>query len=391
MGMWNRLFGGKEEELFFDTYLAKKPRELYIKELLIEHGIDLIARTLAKSEIQVFREKGGNITSTIDDVYYLLNIRPNYNQDGTVFMNSVIRALFKENEVLVVRINNKLYLADSWEETNDVLIGKKYTKVVVSNGSLDTHALKETLYADDVMYMTLGQSKITDILDNFYQEYADMLVAAAEGYKLSKVKKYKLTLPHGTQTQLIDPNTGKGLDYNDYKNRLSGNILDTKSSITMLGDQFNLEPLNDEKVGSKTEVDDYSKLVEDFGNQVAMALNIPLDVFYGRQTDKSNASNEFITFAVSPIIEILEDSFNAKLISETSYLYGERIKLNTYSMKHFDITEVANSLDKLFAIGWSHNDLREILGQPEVRQEWANKHHVTKNYMDMEGRDEESE
>lgn len=383
MGFWEGLFRptSLENQFFFDTLWEAKSGELQIKELLIEHAVDLIAKTIAKSEIQVFRDKQGKVEKVTDDIYYLLNIRPNYNQDGTPFMYQIVRTLLMENEALVVRVNRKLYVADSWTETNDVLVGKKYTNVVISDGGLETFEIKETLYADDVMYMTLGQSKMTNILHNYYTDYAQLIKASSDGYIHSKANKYKLTLPHGTQTQLIDPVTKKEVSYEEYKDRLAGNVLDNKSSITMFGSQFDLELLNTTKTTEKAS--DYTELVKAFGDKIAMAFNIPLDVFYGEQTDKSNATNEFITFAVSPIIEIIEDSFNAKLISEPSYLKGERIRFNTYTMKHFDIMEVANSLDKLFAIGWSHNDLRDILKQPVIREDWANRHHITKNYMDV--------
>ena len=371
----------KHEDAMIEVFIEEQAKELKIKELMIEHAIDLIAKTIAKSDIQVFRNKDNKIIKSIDDVYYRLNVRPNPNEDGTTFIYSVVAKLLREGEALIVRMENSdLFLADRWETDDQIINGKRYYNIVISDNDLREYKLNKVVTADDAVYMSLGDNKINDVLNDFYQGYADMISASVNGFKKSNYRKYKLLLP--TQTQAIkNAETGEEISLKEYVEKIAGDLLQENDSITALSKQFDLEQIGKDTV---RESKDTREMINEFGNKVAMAFNIPLDVYYGSKTDKSTATNDFITFAVMPILSILEDALNAKLIEKESYLLGEKIQFDKFTMKHFDIMDVAHSLDKLFAIGWSHNDLQEIMGQPIVEEEWANRHHVTKNYMDVD-------
>ena len=148
---------------------------------------------------------------------------------------------------------------------------------------------------------------------------------------------------------------------------------------------FELENLNCEKVQTS---EDYRNLLKKWSDDVAMAFNIPLDVFYGSKTDKSTGTNDFITFAINPIIAMIEDNLNAKLISKENYLKGEKFVINKLNIKHFDIFDVSGPIDKLSANGFSHNDNRSFLGLPTVDEDWADEHRFTKNYSELKGGDE---
>lgn len=369
---------GSSVLLEFD--LPKLATNLRLKELMIEHAIDLISKTIAKSEVEVFRNKNGKVNKSIDDVYYTLNVRPNPNQDGTAFMYSLVSKLLRDNEALVVRMSNSdLFLADRWKKSDDIINGKYFSDVVISDGDLNEITLNKIINADDAVYMTLGESKIKSVLEEYYVDYAEMLKASVTSFNRSNFIKFKLGLPLSGQP-LRNAKTGEEINLDDYVSKITGDLLKNKDTVVPLSQQFVLEQISNEKARSS---DDTRNMIKDFGDKVAMAFNIPLDVYYGSKTDKSTATNDFITFAVLPILNIVEDAFNGKLISKEKYLKGERIKFDKFTMKHFDITDVAGSLDKLFAIGWSHNNLREIIGQPLIDEEWAHRHHVTKNYMDV--------
>lgn len=371
----------KKEEHFLDIFLSQTAEELKIKELMIEHAIDLIAKTIAKSEIQVFRSKGNNIEKTVDSIYYKLNIRPNPNQDGTTFMYNLVAQLLRENEALVVKLSNDdLFIADRWETSEDVLRGKTYYDIVIFDSELKEYKLNRTFDADDAIYMSLGDNKIKKVLEGFYKGYAEMITASVTGFKSSHYRKYLLKLPT-KMVPLTNFETNEKVDLKTYTEAVTAGLLEDKDSVTALSSSFDLEEITKPDFQKS---DDSRAMIKDFGDKVAMAFNIPLDVYYGAKTERADGTNDFITFAVMPILNIIEDAFNAKLMSEESYLKGERFKFNTFTMKHFDIMDVANSLDKLFAIGWSHNDLREIIGLPIIEEEWADRHHVTKNYMDVD-------
>ena len=253
---------------------------------------------------------------------------------------------------------------------------KIYSKVVLSDLKGNTVTLDKTFNADDVIHLTLGNSKIKQLLDDFYRDFGEMLGIASKYYKLSNVKKWKFKVPGG-QPAIKDPKTGEVITYDDYKKKVTDGLLNEEEAIVMLSEHFDLTEIGNDK--EKTS-EDYRNMIKELGNIVATAFGIPLDVFYGSKTDKSTGTDDFITFAVAPILEIVEDGMNAKLLEKDNYLKGERITIDKFKMKHFDIMDVASSLDKLTGIGFSHNDLRGFLGLPIIDEDWANEHNLTKNY-----------
>lgn len=378
------LFKQKEETEFLDLFLGKKVKELYIKDLMIEHAVDLISKTISKCEIKIFRydNKENKVKETIDDIYYRLNVRVNPNEEASSFFYRVISTLLKKQEALIITSkaeNEKtdyLYLADDWNESKDIMKPKIYSEVALSDLKGNTLTLDKIFNADDVIHLTLGNSKIKQLLDDFYRDFGEMLGIASKYYKLSNVKKWKFKVPGG-QPAIKDPRTGEVITYDDYKKKVTDGLLSEEEAIVMLSEHFDLTEIGNDK--EKTS-EDYRNMIKELGNIVATAFGIPLDVFYGSKTDKSTGTDDFIMFAVAPILEIVEDGMNAKLIKKDNYLKGERIMIDKFKMKHFDIMDVASSLDKLTGIGFSHNDLRGFLGLPIIDEDWANEHNLTKNY-----------
>ena len=387
MGFLNFIKSNEKESSFLDLIIGEKTKELYIKDLMIEKAVDMIAKTISKSEIKIFRydNKEKKVKETIDDIYYRLNVRVNPNEEASSFFYRVISNLLKKQETLIVTSKDEkektsyLYLADDWNESKDIMRPKIYSKVVLSDLKGNTVTLDKTFNADDVIHLTLGNSKIKQLLDDFYRDFGEMLGIASKYYKLSNVKKWKFKVPGG-QPAIKDPKTGEVITYDDYKKKVTDGLLSEKEAIVMLSEHFELSQLGNEK--EKTS-EDYRNMIKELGNIIATSFGIPLDVFWGSKTDKSTGTDDFITFAVAPILEIVEDGMNAKLLEKDNYLKGERIMIDKFKMKHFDIMDVASSLDKLTGIGFSHNDLRGFLGLPIIDEDWANEHNLTKNYANV--------
>ena len=66
-------------------------------------------------------------------------------------------------------------------------------------------------------------------------------------------------------------------------------------------------------------------------------------------------------------------------------LDGDYLKIDTTSIKHIDIIDVATSVDKLIGSGvTSVNDILKLMGMPKIDEGWANAHYLTKNYSTFE-------
>ena len=91
LGLIERLFGktdNKKMEEFISAIFFAKKKQLEIKRHAIEHAIDIIAKTISKSEIQIYRlnPENGKVQKNGSDLeYYKLNIRPNENETATSF------------------------------------------------------------------------------------------------------------------------------------------------------------------------------------------------------------------------------------------------------------------------------------------------------------------
>lgn len=60
------------------------------------------------------------------------------------------------------------------------------------------------------------------------------------------------------------------------------------------------------------------------------------------------------------------------------------MKIDTNRIKHIDLLDAAGSIDKLVSSGVECiNDIRALLGQPLIPEEWANRHFITKNYAQV--------
>lgn len=371
-----------ELEEYIETLLTAKQQQLNIKRHAIEHSIDIIAKTIAKSEMQVYRKNNlGKVEKSEDSQeYYKLNVQPNNNEEATSFFYKVIKKYLDEQEALIVCLDGSLYLADSFLVTNSILLPKEFYNVQISDSKGNSIILKKRFSSDEVIYLDLKCSKIKETLDDYYKDLGNLINVARNHYSMTNLHKFRLRNPGGQPT-LRDPTTKKEISYEEYKNKITRGLFDEENAIILLSETFGLEKIDFGQVASS---DEWSKLEKKWSDKVAMTYNIPLDIFYGNKTDKSTSTNDFITFGILPHLQIIEDGLNAKIIGKDNYLKGERIKINKLNMKYFDILESSTSMDKLFSNGYSHNEINEFIGLPRIDEEWADKHYITKNYQNAE-------
>ena len=64
---------------------------------------------------------------------------------------------------------------------------------------------------------------------------------------------------------------------------------------------------------------------------------------------------------------------------------GTRLQINTMRVKHIDMFDIATPADKLISSGiYTVNMLLRALGEPQLSDEWANQHFITKNYSTIQ-------
>ena len=378
----------KNGEYILEVLLGHNKKDDFIYTIAEAHAIDLIAKTIAKCEIEVhaYDSKDKKIKEVKDDLYWRLNIQPNYNENGTSFLYKLVTRLLVEQKALVIinkdALKSKLlYVASDFIMSNSILYGKVFSDVTISDDDGNTITMVKKYTQEDAIYYSLINSHLTTAKDNFKSNSSKILNTTVKSFIKSNMPKWRLKTP-GTQPKMIDAETKQPISYDDYKKKITEGLLSDEEAIVMLADIFDLINLNKD---NKKDLSDYEKNVKHICDTVARNWNIPLDIFYGSKTEKSTGNNDFITFAVSPYFELLEDGFNITLVGKTAYLKGEYIQINKMSITHKDAIESADGVYKLMGEGFSRNEVNKFLGLPRIEEPWADEHYITKNQERVKG------
>lgn len=361
--------------------ISKDLTKVQLAAMAQEKAAGMIAKAIAKSEIVL--TKGENRRKDIE--YYRLNIRPNDNETGTDFWFNVAHDLVRNGEAVVVRVQNgKYYRANSWTMDDYVMFPKTYSNIVLTDG-FNEFTTRYGISSDDIMHFRFNTVKMRVFTDNVLNCMNDAMnaVQALETVTHTPIFKYRtdanlqfrrksqdgkevrITLDDvmdsfkskidGKKLAIIHEQNGTSLDFFDFKSNV------TAAEVQTMADMINKE--------------------------CAAAYDIPLGVFNGQITEQSDATNEFITYAVSPVAEVINDTLSAKLVGEEDYIRGERAFVWLAHFKHVDVMDAAPQLDKLRAIGFTLDEIFEMVGYPALNTEFSTMRALTKNYT-TEGMEE---
>ena len=348
--------------------------ELQISKLAIEKAASMIAKAVAKSEFVVQRKNG----RVKDDIYYMLNVKANENETATDFWIEVVKKLLIETECVICRIGKSLYIADTWNVDTSVMLRQKYTNITItSNGN--SMPIDKALYANEVMHLKARNEKIKTYLQKALGQYDKILDALSEAKRIASTPKFELRT-QGVQQIMRTKNpdgTEKIVTEDEYKNKIKKLLTSDKVEIISNQDTLSVGEL---KITNNVSTEDLTKIAHEIFVECALAFDIPKAVFLGEITEKADSTNEFITYAVSWVVEVINDSLNAKLVGQTDYLKGEKIWIDMSGYKHVDIIENAANLDKLRAIGFSLDEIFRMVGWEELGTEFSTQRVVTKNY-----------
>ena len=349
-----------------------------------EKAAGMIAKAIAKSEIVLTQGP----KRRKDEAYYRLNIRPNDNETGTDFWFNVARELVATGDCVVVRMpNGKYYRANSYQMDDYVLFGKTYSNIVITDGYNEV-ALRYGVSSDDIMHFRYSTDKLRVFTDNVLNNLNDALNAVQSLETIAHTPLLKLKVDANMQFRRRTQD-GKEVRLtldnvvDEFKSKIDGK----KLAIITEQTGMSLEFMDVKKQVTAAEV---ASLADTINKECAAAYDIPLGVFNGQITEQSDATNEFITYAVSPVAEVINDTLNAKLVGQVDYVKGERAFVWLAHFKHIDVIDAANSLDKLRAIGFTLDEIFEMVGYPALNTEFSTTRALTKNYA-TEGMEESTE
>ena len=368
MGFLTDWLGRRVTEAELETVVGKAAEMLYFKEMAMYIAKTYIANTISKCEFLVF-EDGKEVHN---ELYYALNVSPNYNQNSSQFLNKLISTLYEKNEVLVVPKATRLYVADSFAIDEKPLHENVFTSI-----SIEGLQIEKRLKAGEAFYFKLDDTSVKKLLDGMYNTYSQLMSCAVAAYKRSNGQKYKLVLE---SMKAGDPNFAQ-----QFNTTIKEQLKTFIESDTAVYPQFRGTDLQVLGGATGANSSDVIQLRKEAFEVVAQAFKIPLPMMYGNITNMQEIVKVYLSFCIDPLADMLGEELTRKTNTFKTWNGGKNyIKVDTSRINHFDILDVADKADKLVASGvCSIDEVRRVLDMPVLGTEFSQKHWITKNYSDV--------
>lgn len=373
--MFDFLFQDRNKEIqSLAEIIAVDMEKMNLSKLAIEKAIMMIAKAIAKSDILIQTESKEKHKKE-----YRLNVQPNDNECGTVFWTEVVKQLLTEQEALIIPLSGKYYRATSWSHTNEVMMKRVYKDVMLSCGG-ENLTIFSTFQSDEVIHLRYDNARIRLYLQNVVGQFDKTMDSINAMMQLSSQPRFKLKL--GTNALSFREKQADGTDKVMTKDQYVLKIkkLLTSDALEVLTEQENAS-VEQLQINTAVKAEELTKMALQINNEVANAFDIPEAVFNGNITEKSDATNEFITYAVSPVAEVINDTLTAYVVGEDDYCSkNEKVMVWLARFKHVDVVDSAVNLDKLRGIGFHLDEIRGMVGYPLLNTEFSTERALTKNY-----------
>lgn len=354
--------------------IAVDMEKLNLSKLAIEKAIMMIAKAIAKSDILIQTE-----SKEKNKQEYRLNIQPNDHECGTVFWTEVVRKLLTVQEALIIPLAGKYYLASAWQVSDHVLTERNYSDITLTCAGYN-YSIYKKFCSSEVIHLKYDNARIRLYLQNVVGQYDRTLDAVNAMMRMSSMPRFKLKL--GTSALSFRKKQADGTDKimtkDQYVKKIKNLLESDELAVLTESDSVTVEQL---QINTAVKAEELAKIALQINNEVANAFDIPEAVFNGNITEKSDATNEFITYAVGPVAEVINDTLTAYIVGEADYCAkDEKVMVWLARFKHIDVVDSAVNLDKLRGIGFNYDEIRGMVGYPLLNTEFSQARALTKNY-----------
>lgn len=356
---------GKELNMYLDEIVS----EIHIREMAFWSTVNLIANAVSKCEFKTYI-KGKEVKGA---EYYAWNVSPNINQNSSGFIHKWITTLYRDNECLVIEHNGQLLVADSFSKKSYALYDDIFTRVTVGDFTFN-----KSFNQSDVLYWELSQTDMRKVVNSLYGSYAKLITYSMQAFQKSRGTK-------GVFNYKTLPITGPEKEaWDSLINEKFKKFMESGNAIIPLGEGQSFT-----EVGSKTYANENTRdiraLIDDIFDFTARGFHVHPSLTKGDTQDISSATDYTLTFCIDPLCDMLQEEINRKRIGQSEFLKGTKIHIDTKTIKHIDLLNVATSIDKLISSGcFTINDIRKTVGDEPIDEEWANQVFMTKNYATVE-------
>lgn len=344
---------------------------VYTRELAFESAVNLIANSVAKCEFKIYRKN----QLFKDDEYYLWNVEPNKNQNSSEFLKKLISKLYRDNECLVISTDSgELLIADSYEKTDYALVNDLFTNVTVKD-----YTFKRSFRMNEVLFFKLNNSDVRGLLNGLHADYGKLYEYSKKAFQKSRGQKGVLNISARAQGDANFEENLRKMMQDRFKP-----YFDADSAVLPLTEGYSYDE-QDRKTYNADSTRDIRAQVDDMFSFTARAFGIPPVLLLGEVINPTMATNQLLTFCIDPLTDLLMEEINRKRFGRKEYLSGNKVVIDTKSIKHIDLLEVATSIDKLISSGaFCIDEIRVTVGEEPLGTEFGKQHWITKNYTQIE-------
>lgn len=373
LNFWKWLAGGKARspttvEITCRELMAAA-QEFQLRDMSFWICANMIANAVGRCEFRTFRD-GKEIR---EREHYLWNVEPNVNQNSTAFLHKLVAKLLTDGEALVISTRQRegydaLVVADSWLPNGDYPSRQnEYINVQVGDVSYE-----KTFREREVLHLKLNHINVKPVLDGLYGAYWRLISAAMKRYEWDKGQHWKVH---------VDQLASGAEDFTENFTRMIEQqvktFLDSNSAILP---EFDGYAYTNEGGKANVELADIQSQIKDVLGFTAKALQIPAVLVDGSIQGTEDAQGRFLTGCIDPICDQLQEEINRKRYGYDRIRAGDYLRVDTSSIRHFDMFANAANVEKLVGSGaFTINDVLRSAGLPTIPEPWADEHYMTKN------------
>ncbi len=370
---WDWLSGGKARspttvEITCRELMAAA-QEFQLRDMSFWICANMIANAVGRCEFRTFRD-GKEIR---EREHYLWNVEPNVNQNSTAFLHKLVVKLLVDNETLVISTRQRegydaLVVADSWLQNGDCPSRQnEYINVQVGDVSYE-----KTFREREVLHLKLNHINVKPVLDGLYGAYWRLISAAMKRYEWDKGQHWKVHVG-----QLASGAEDFTENFSRMIEQQVKTFLDSNGAILP---EFDGYAYTNEGGKSSVELADIQAQMKDVLGFTAKALQIPAVLVDGSIQGTEDAQGRFLTGCIDPICDQLQEEINRKRYGYDRMRAGDYLRVDTSSIRHFDMFANAANVEKLVGSGaFTINDVLRSAGLPTIPEPWADEHFLTKN------------
>jgi HK97 family phage portal protein len=275
---------------------------------------------------------------------------------------------------LVIEQNGQLHVADSFSRKEYALYDDVFTEVTVGGFTFD-----RAFGQSEVLYFRLNSVDMRRVTDGLYASYSKLISYSMNAYQRSRGTKgvfHYETIPVA--------GTAERAAFDSLINEKISKWLSGDNAALPLGKGQSWTELQ-HKTYSNESTRDIRAQIDDVSDFTAKAFGIPPALLRGDVQGTSDALDNFLTFCLDPLCDMLQEEINRKRSGYAGLANGTYVKIDTRAVKHVDLLSVSTAIDKLISSGaFCVNDIRELVGEQPIDEEWAYSHWITRNYMPFE-------